>query len=262
MVSAWWYRVVILCDSGWIVGSRYRTNAAMSSLPIHLELQHHLTFTPSQLQHSEIIAMKLTHGLTAALAGFASAASSQQPAQVYLLPSSDAASTQSPATISASLARLIFLQRLSPFGQGPSIIDGAGGADLDTVVKTMNRFGKAPPSLHPESELSPQLVLILEDMTTEQMSELQKQVKGAYKGMKPAFEISNPPSTRAHDDLVEIDFYNAGLTSHTKCDIELVIDPQNEKCWDAAANANVAKYNVLEVRHAQMTWCRTMTDLF
>jgi hypothetical protein len=189
--------------------------------------------------------MKLSHGLTAALAGIASAAGSQPSAQVYLLPSS----SQSPASLPASLARLIFLQRLSPFDNGPSVLDGAAGTTIDDVVDAMNRFGKAPPPMHPEgAELNPQqLVLILEDMTTAQMTELGKQVNGAYKGMKPAFEIPNPPPTRAHDDLVDIDFYNAGLTSHTKCDIDLVIDPKNEKCWNGDVKSNVAKYNVEKV---------------
>lgn len=193
--------------------------------------------------------MKLTQGLTAALAGLASAATTQQSAQVYLLSSSSAPSSQSPASLPASLARLVFLQRLSPFGKGPSVLDGTADAKLDDVVDAMNRFGKAPPPMHPDgAELSPQqLVLILEDMTPTQMAELGKQVKGAFKGMKPAFEIPNPPPTRAHDDLIDIDFYNAGLTSHTKCEIDLIIDPKNEKCWDDDAKSNVARYNLDKV---------------
>lgn len=190
--------------------------------------------------------MKLTHGLTAALAGLASAAGAQQPAQVYLL--SNTASSRSTSSIPASLARLIFLQRLSPFDQGPSIRDAAADASLEDAVAAMNHFGKAPPPMQAEGDKKTpkQLVLMLEDMTAAQMTELQKQVKTTNSGSKPAFEIPNPPSTRANEDLVDVDFFNAGIASHTACDLDQTIDPTNEKCW-AKSQSNVAKYNAAKV---------------
>ena len=193
--------------------------------------------------------MKLSLGLAAALAGCAAAATgAQQSAQVYLIPGSKSTSSKStPVAVSPSLARLIFLQRLSPFGKGPSIRERPSRLEMEEVVSALNTFGKSSPALFSDEEASDpnQLVVILEDMTASQMSDLEKQVKNTYKGMKPAFSITNPPSARAHEDLVNLDFFNAGITNEHACDLDLISDTKNGQCW--SGKATVGRYNADKV---------------
>ncbi|PNY28282.1 endoplasmic reticulum membrane protein [Tolypocladium capitatum] len=179
--------------------------------------------------------MKLTAGLIAALAGCAAAA--PPAAEVYLVPAREASSTT--PSISPGLARLILLQRLAPIGHGPSLDDVPKGVDTHAAVSVMNRFGKpSPPLFVDSSDGEPsQLVIMLDGMTEEQIKEL-----GHALERKPDFMISDPPSSKAHDDLVEIDFHNAGVTNGNNCDVRQVVNPL-EECWNGKQSA-IAKYNV------------------
>lgn len=196
--------------------------------------------------------MKLSLGFAAACAGLAAA----RPADVYLINGDKHVSTQQtarePASISSSLARLIFLQRLSAAGKGPSTQDVTDGTSLDDIVAALNSYGKAPPSiLTPEKVKSPQQVLVLiEDMQADQISEFEGQVANRWNGMKQAFKIQNPPATQANGDLTEIDFFNAGVATRTDCDFDAVVDPENKGCWDEKAReagANAARFNAAKV---------------
>ena len=182
--------------------------------------------------------MKLTLGLSAALAGCAAAA--QQAAQVYILPS-DTDSTSTPS-ISPSLARLILLQRLAPAGKGPSVADIPDGVDVDNVAELMSKYGGETASLFGQGQtVSPsQLVIMLEGLTGEQIKEV-----GEGLQTKPAFSIADPPAASAHDKLVKNDFYNVGITNEHECSIKEVTNPFEERCW--SGRSTVAKYNIKKV---------------
>lgn len=189
--------------------------------------------------------MKLTFGLTAALAGCAVAA--QQAADVYILPTAaSSASSSSTPSISRSLARLILLQRLAPAGKGPSISEIPDDSDIDNVVSMMNQFGKEPVSLFGQGAGSPsQLVVMLEGLTGEQMKDL-----GGTFNSNPAFTIADPPNSGAHDNLLKNDFYNVGITNEHKCSLQQVSNPFEEQCW--SGKSTVAKYNVQKVLSLQL----------
>ncbi|KAK7430176.1 hypothetical protein QQZ08_003361 [Neonectria magnoliae] len=178
--------------------------------------------------------MKLTIGLSAALASFAAAA--QQAAKVYILPATLSASS---TPVSPSIARLILLQRLAPIGKGASFSDVPDTADPEEVVALMNKFGKEPLQLFTEDErVSPsQLVIMLEGMTDTQIYHM-----GVALEMQPAFTIANPPSKSAHEQLLKNDFYNAGITNEHRCSLDQVINPFEESCWSGLST--VAKYDV------------------
>lgn len=183
--------------------------------------------------------MKLTIGLSAALASFAAA--TQQAAQVYILPTS---SEFASSTLSPSLARLILLQRLDINGRGPSFRDVPDNANPEEFVSLINKFGKKPLELFGEeaSSSAGQLVVMLEGMTDAQIKELD-----AALDMQPAFNIPNPPSSAAHDKLVKNDFYNVGIRNEHTCSLDQVIS-LDKSCWNG--DAAVAKYDVSKVRVA------------
>lgn len=185
--------------------------------------------------------MKLNIGLAAALAGCAAAA--QHAADVYILrDSADSSSTSTPS-ITPSIARLLLLQRLAPAGKGPSVNDIPESADLAEVVSVMNQFGPAPVSLFDKlaATASPsQLLIMLEGLTDDQMKNMGSELK-----LKSSLQISDPPSSSAHDQLIGNDFYNVGMTKEHKCSVSQVTNPFEEQCW--SGHSTVAKYDVQKV---------------
>ncbi|KAG8418617.1 hypothetical protein J3459_012220 [Metarhizium acridum] len=63
-----------------------------------------------------------------------------------------------------------------------------------------------------------------------------KQMKGLRKalGMSPSFTIADPPSGKAHRDLMELDFYRAGVADGSKCSIQQVVN-----LWRVVGRASV-----------------------
>lgn len=181
--------------------------------------------------------MKLTIGLSAALASFAAAA--QHAAEVYILPAPESASSTS---ISPSTARLILLQRLASNGKGPSFSDVPDDSDPEDLMSLMNTFAKESFQLFADEErvFPNQLVVMLEGMTDAQFKEI-----GIALEAQPAFTIPNPPSADAHETLVKNDFYNVGITNAHKCSLDQVINPLEETCW--SGKSTVAKYDVSKV---------------
>ncbi|KAH7326460.1 hypothetical protein B0I35DRAFT_466994 [Stachybotrys elegans] len=179
--------------------------------------------------------MKLTFGLTAAFIG-AAAAAARQSAEVYIFPSSPSSDT--PA-VSRSVARLLLLQRLAPAGKGPSANDLPDGIDVEDVIATLNQFGKPSPGLFSKSDAKnpSQLIVMLEGMTDEQLKEMAQVMD-----MSPSFTIPDVPSSKAHENLVKNDFYNAGVTNEHECSVAQVINPFNANCW--SGKSTVAKYDV------------------
>ena len=199
--------------------------------------------------------MKLTLGLSAALAGFAAAA--QQSAPVYILSGADAdADTKSTTpSLPPSLARLVLLQRLAPAGKGPSISDLPQDVDTDTAVSMMNKFGGQSISMFGEAQQLPpsQLVIMLEGLSDEQIYQMGKKFPSGL-----SFEVSDPPSSGAHDKLVKNDFFNVGITNEHSCSIKEVTNPFEERCW--SGKSTVAKYDVRKVNDNNVLFC--MMSLF
>ncbi|PHH84851.1 hypothetical protein CDD83_1283 [Cordyceps sp. RAO-2017] len=173
--------------------------------------------------------MKLNAGLVAASCGLALA--SQPAAEVYLLPAREASSTAT--SLPAALARLVLLQRLAPTDQGPSSSDFPKDTSVEEVVSALNRFGKSTPPLFADGDdkAPSQLVVMLEGMTRGQMDDL-----GRTLGKGPAMTIPNPPSTSAHNDLVDFDFYGTGATNAAGCKAQQITNP-HEKCWGGKQSA-------------------------
>jgi hypothetical protein len=187
--------------------------------------------------------MKLNLGITAALAGCVAAAS-QSAANVYMFSSSLDAPTDAPA-IPRSLARLILLQRLAPFGQGPSVTELPNDIDSEAAVDALNTFGKAAPSLfEDDNDAAPhQLVVMLENVSENHIKEVVRMGK-QYK-MSPSFTITNPPSSKAHDQLIQSDVYDAGVAHQHKCPIGKVINKNDAQCW--SGKSTIARYDISKV---------------
>lgn len=183
--------------------------------------------------------MKLTIGLAAALAGYATAA--QQAAQVYMFRSDDSNSTPS---VSPSLARLILLQRLT-HGNGPSVDEFPSDVDVDTAVDFVNEFGADGFSMGEGATNDPyQAVVMIDGFTDEQM----EKISGKF-DMQPAFTIEAPPSSSANDNLIKNDLYNIGLDNGMpKCALESVLNPTETACW--VGKSTVAKYSVQKVGYS------------
>ena len=181
--------------------------------------------------------MKLSLGVIAAFVGLASA--SRQAAQVYTLPAVDAETSPS---VSPAIARLILLRRLKPDNQDVSANEIPASPDIDRALSLLNKFGGLSPTPFAEqSDHTRQLIIMLEGMSEAQMLELDRALQ-----MKPAFTISNPPSSKAHDDLINYDFYGAGVTHGQQCTLAAALDNFDARCW-AGANA-VVRQNVQKVR--------------
>lgn len=183
--------------------------------------------------------MKLTIGLTAALAGCAAAA--QQAAQVYMFRNDASPSSTTPA-ISPSLARLILLQRLAARGHGPSTDDLPTDFDIETAVKLMNEYGVKGFSIGEAATDFPyQAVVMIDGFTEEQMEKMNNRFD-----MQPAFTIEAPPSSSASDNFIKNDLYNVGVTNGAPtCALEFVLNPTEPACW--SGKSTVAKYSVQKV---------------
>lgn len=181
--------------------------------------------------------MKLSAGLTVAAGGLAAAA--QPAAQVYLVPAREISSAPS---LSPSLARLVLLQRLAPSGQGPALGDASEDINVFDAVSALNRFGKAyPPLFADDSNDEPsQLVMMLDGMSNEQIKDF-----GRALGSRPAFTIPDPPSGKAHDELVEVDLVGTGAVNAGHCGVQQIANSL-EGCWNGK-RAAFARLDVTKV---------------
>ncbi|KAM0305377.1 hypothetical protein HYE67_008704 [Fusarium culmorum] len=112
--------------------------------------------------------MKLTIGLSAALAGFAAAShqAATDLAKVYILRGSH--HIEPTTSLTPSEARLILHQRLAPEGEGPSFRDFTDSDDEERIISLMNKYGKTPaPLFSDDTTATPrQLVINIDGMPT------------------------------------------------------------------------------------------------
>ncbi|OHX00115.1 arsenate reductase [Colletotrichum incanum] len=184
--------------------------------------------------------MKLSVGLATALAGVATALSSDQPADVYLLQSKQPSKSDIPS-LPRQIARLILLQRLSPEGQHASW-DLSESISNEKAVTYLNEFGKAPQGLfsNAASTNPSQLVVMLEGITSDDAKSLQKSLAGSG----PSFRVEDAPSTSANDLLLAKDFPSVGVTAKN-CAFDKAINPFAEHCW--SGKSSVVRYDVKKV---------------
>ncbi|GKT64169.1 arsenate reductase [Colletotrichum tofieldiae] len=177
--------------------------------------------------------MKLSVGLATALAGVATALSSDQPADVYLLQSKQPSNSDIPS-LPRQIARLILLQRLSPEGQHASW-DLPESISNEKAVTYLNEFGKAPHGLfsNADSTNPSQLVVVLEGITSDDAKSLQTSLAGSG----PSFRITDAPSTTANDLLLANDFPSVGVTTKN-CAFDKAINPFAEHCWSGKSSVD------------------------
>ncbi|CRK09409.1 hypothetical protein BN1708_002147, partial [Verticillium longisporum] len=195
--------------------------------PAHPSLSS--SFNPNRFK------MKFSLGVAAALAGFTSAL---QPADVYILQSKQASTSETPS-LPRQVARLILLQRLAPEAWTDSLNDIPKDVTTETAVSYINQFGKSPQPLFDNKATSEpsQLLVMLEGISTEDAKTLKKTLKGSG----PAFEVNDAPSSVANHNLAQSDMASAGVGA-TNCDFVRAINPFEEECW--SGKSSVAVFDV------------------
>ncbi|KAF4467797.1 endoplasmic reticulum membrane [Fusarium albosuccineum] len=168
--------------------------------------------------------MKLTIGLSAALASFAAAAqqAAEQAANVYILRGSHPGSSTTGLT--PNEARLILQQRLAPEGEGPSFRDVPTAGDQDRIVSLMNKYGKANAPLFTEDKKTPphQLVVVVEGMTGFEY----EPYFAWFLHTQPDFTVSS-----AEKKLEQNNFYNLPTAKKQACPLSKVVALE-KKCWN------------------------------
>ncbi|EEY23791.1 conserved hypothetical protein [Verticillium alfalfae VaMs.102] len=182
--------------------------------------------------------MKFSLGVAAALAGFTSAL---QPADVYILQSKQASTSETPS-LPRQVARLILLQRLAPEAWTESLNDIPEDVTTETAVSYINQFGKSPQPLFDNKATSEpsQLLVMLEGISTEDAKTLKKTLKGS----SLAFEVNDAPSSVANHKLAKSDMASAGVGA-TNCDFVRAINPFEEECW--SGKSSVAVFDVRKI---------------
>lgn len=181
--------------------------------------------------------MRLFNGL--ALAGITGVSASvpYEPAEAYILSSSQHNWDHSaPPQLPRQLARDIIFQRLAVDTQFSSEIVG------DSSLSYISQFGKSEKPLFGASTqtIDPsQLVVLLEGITEDNAKSLRKGL--GKEGYKPTFKISDAPSSKANKHLVDVEL--AGTSG--SCDITAAINPY-DSCWNGMSL--VVRYDVAEVR--------------
>lgn len=169
--------------------------------------------------------MKLSLGLAAGLAGIAAAAS--QSAPVYFLdPKISSTPDSETPSVPRQLARLVFLQRLSPNGRAGSLKDVPDSVRTEDAISYLNSFGKPPRPLLADPTAEPtQLLVLLEGTTANDANSLSR----AVPGWKPAFTVADPPSAAANLAMVERELAAMDLTSRG-CSPESLLNPLDDSC--------------------------------
>ncbi|KAM0329462.1 hypothetical protein ACHAQA_004771 [Verticillium albo-atrum] len=173
--------------------------------------------------------MKFSVGVAAALAGFTTAL---QPADVYLLQSKQASSSETPS-LPRQAARLVLLQRLAPEAWAGSLSDIPDDVTPETAVSYINQFGKAPQPLFDNTATTEpsQLLVMLEGISSEDA----KTLETTLKGFSPAFKVNDAPSSVANRNLAQQDLASAGVGA-TTCDFVRAINPLEEECWSGKSS--------------------------
>ncbi|TVY76048.1 putative endoplasmic reticulum membrane protein [Lachnellula suecica] len=164
--------------------------------------------------------MRLSASLLPAVLGIVSAAS--ESASVYLL-GADELPSSNPPTLNPQQARLVFAQRLGVSQYHAISPENAE----DSTLSYINQFGGQRESLFEDlaKDQASELVLVVDGVSSSSAEPLLK----AWKQIKPAFSISNPPATSTNKKLV-LDL-NIQSGQQQKCALEDAVNPYEAKCW-------------------------------
>jgi hypothetical protein len=191
--------------------------------------------------------MRIFAGLLLPL--LAGAASATSDAKVYIFQEDEWSKASDPPALSPAEARLVFAQRLG-VSQYHSL-DHAG----DSALSYINRFGGRQTRLFEAGghDKAAELILFVEGGSDKNAEPL----LDAWLSSKPAFTISNPPSSSENLELVVNMDRQLGPDTRD-CPFEEDIDPRNRRCWkgkskiaqiDLAAEASISHisgvYNLL-----------------
>jgi hypothetical protein len=197
----------------------------------------------TQTQHPTSI-MRFSTGLL--LPVLIGAASAIPDAKVYLFQGEDFPNTSTPPTISPEEARLVFAQRL-----GISQYHGVGEVS-EKALSHINKFGGPQELLFQDSahDKAAELVLIVEGIS----SKTAEPLLSAWSSIKPAFTISNPPSSSSNLKLAKE--LQAQVGTSPTCALEDAINPADRKCW--TRKSKIMQVDVAKVR--RMSYLRSFSD--
>jgi hypothetical protein len=203
--------------------------------------------------------MRLPTGLLLPL--LAGAASAISDAKVYLFQDDEWSKPSDPPVLSPEDARLVFAQRL-----GVSQYHSLDDAGEDTLAY-INRFGGRQNRLFEagrRDNKAAELVIFAEGASTKKG----ETIANAWSSVRPAFTISNPPSSSENLELVLNMERQLGLHK-LDCTFEENIDPRNWPCWKGKSKitqidlaAEVSKsynwnvYNLLTSYNRELEWVR------
>jgi hypothetical protein len=184
--------------------------------------------------------MKLTIGLSVALASFAAAAqqAAEQAARVYILRGSHP--VEPTTSLTPSEARLILQQRLAPEGDGPSFRDIPASADKERIVSLINKYGKASaPLFTKEQNATPQqLVVVVEGMPTFEYESF----FGWIFHTEPDFTVS-----KSQEKIGQNNFYDLAIAKKHGCPLSKVVSKEGS-CWNEQSTVAIYDRSQVHIR--------------
>ncbi len=180
--------------------------------------------------------MKLSINVVA-LAGFAAASASREPAEVYIIRAHAETSPSlgsPPPQLPRQIARQILLQRIG--ADHDSLLgDLPNGLDQGQAVSYVRRYGKTRPSLFVETSAAgrplcepAQAVVVIEGVTSEHLKGLRDALPESQR--HATFAVSDPPSAKANQRLLDVDVAQAGV-ARSECEIREVLNPFGLNCY-------------------------------
>ncbi|KAF4963842.1 hypothetical protein FSARC_8202 [Fusarium sarcochroum] len=186
---------------------------------------------PDNKLHQSASKMKLTIGLSAALAGFSAAAqqAATDAANVYILRGSH--HIEPTTKLTPSEARLILHQRLAPEGEGPSFRDLTDHDDEQRIVSLINKYGKTPAPLFSEEKTATarQLLIMVEGMPTFEYEPF----FGWLSNTQPDFTFSKVDENYEHPDV-----YTDVLAKIPTCPLSKIV-AMDDSCFSGKAALSI-----------------------
>lgn len=224
-----------------------------------LRRSSYLSWTRQQAS-SIHIKMKLTIGLSAALAGFAAAShqAATDLAKVYILRGSH--HIEPTTSLTPSEARLILHQRLAPEGEGPSFRDFTDSDDEERIISLMNKYGKTPaPLFSDDMTATPrQLVINIDGMPTFEYESF----FGWLFNTKPDFTLDPSKENGEHPEI-----FQSIIANMPECPLSQIVAMDDNCFHGKAALATYSRSQVLKFLtlfcpcNLSNPWIRTVITL-
>jgi hypothetical protein len=147
-----------------------------------------------------------------------------EPAKVYILQKPEFPTSSTIPTLTPEEAKLVIAQRLGS-SQLYSLSDAS-----DDALAHINAFGGPQKRLfaNDDQDERSQLLIVIENVTPEVAARYQKE----WAPIKPAFEISTPPSKTANERLIsDVSEEKPSMEFNPECRITRNDVPSNKRCW-------------------------------